>query len=123
MRAVIAVNNLGYVGLDGELPWRNLADFKHFKKLTMGAELLVGYNTLQKLPPLKGRTVIEDKRGYFMPVTDSVWCIGGKKTYEKYAHQFSELHISHIDNNNIGDTMFPDLKNLSPDCKIFNYNF
>ncbi len=36
---------------------------------------------------------------------------------------FTELHISHIDNNDIGDIMFPNLMNLSPDCKIYNYYF
>jgi len=51
------------------------------------------------------------------------WCIGGKKTYEKYCQYFTELHISHIDNNSIGDIMFPDLRNLNPNCKIYNYNF
>ena len=50
-------------------------------------------------------------------------CIGGKKTYEKYAKYFTELHISHINDNQVGDTTFPDLKNLNKDCKIFNYYF
>jgi len=36
---------------------------------------------------------------------------------------FTELHISHIDNNDIGDVTFPNLSNLNPDCKIYNYNF
>jgi len=56
-------------------------------------------------------------------VTNVDWCIGGKKTYEKYAKYFTELHISHIDNNDIGDIMFPDLRDLNKDCKIFNYHF
>ena len=34
-----------------------------------------------------------------------------------------ELHISHIDNDDIGDVTFPDLTNLNPECKIFNYTF
>ena len=54
---------------------------------------------------------------------DVDWCIGGKKTYEKYAPFFTELHISHIDNNDIGDVMFPNFIDLNSDCKIFNYNY
>jgi hypothetical protein len=56
-------------------------------------------------------------------ITDIDWCIGGKRTYEKYCHLFTELHISHINDNSIGNVTFPDLSNLNKTCKIFNYNF
>lgn len=121
MRAIIAVNNLGYIGKNNTMLWYCPEDFKHFKEKTMGGKLLVGYNTSLELPPLKGREVVIDTRGYYN--TDIDWCIGGKKTYEKYAHLFSELHISHINNNEIGDIMFPDLQNLNKECKVFNYYF
>ena len=131
MKAILAVNNIGMVGLEGGLPWRNLKDFQHFKKMTMGGVLVCGYNTYQTLPELKGRDVMVDLRPYvfetweaFMHGNDrELWCIGGKKTYEKYAPYFTEIHISHIDDNTIGDTSFPDLSNLNPDCKVFNYHF
>ena len=115
--------NKNYIGLNGELPWRSSKDLTHFKEMTNGCKLLVGYNTALKLPKLSNREVIIDPRGELYPVTDDMWCIGGKKTYEKYAHLIKELHISHIDNNEIGDVTFPDLHNLNPDCKIFNYYF
>ena len=124
LRAVIAVNNLGYIGLDNGLPWRCKEDFQHFKKLTEGGRLLVGYNTYQTLPPLKGREIIlltKDLTEEDFKTID--WCIGGRKTYECMSDLFTELHISHIDDNTIGDVMFPDLKCLHPDCKIFNYYF
>lgn len=125
MKAILAVNNLGYVGLNYGLPWYCPEDFKHFKELTKESVVLVGYNTFKTLPPLKQREIWVDE---FTSITHPSlkyidWCIGGKATYEKYASLFKELHISHIDNNTIGDTMFPDLKNLSSDCKIFNYYF
>ena len=120
MKAIIAVNNLGYIGLNNKLLWSSSGDLSHFVKLTMGQKLLVGYNTSLELPPLKNRTILIDNRDELLGAD---WCIGGKKTYEKYAHLFTELHISHIDDNNIGDVMFPDLKNLNPECKIFNYHF
>ena len=95
----------------------------------MGSTLLVGYNTFHKLPHLKGRTIILDDRGRLIEDIDDVedidevWCIGGKKTYEKYAPYFKEIHISHIDDTTIGDTSFPDLSGIHPDCTIFNYHF
>ena len=121
MRAIIAVNNLGFIGIGNKMLWNCPEDFKHFKENTMGCSLLVGYNTSLELPTLKGREVIIDTREEFNFEVD--WCIGGKKTYEKYAPFVTELHISHIDNNDIGDVVFPDFTTLNPDCKIFNYHF
>ena len=121
MRAIIAVNNLGYTGLNNELLWKSQQDMSHFVKTTLNQRLLVGYNTSINLPKLKNREIVIDNREE--EVTNIDWCIGGKKTYEKYAKYFTELHISHIDNNDIGDIMFPDLKDLNVECKIFNYYF
>ena len=121
MRAIIAVNNLGYIGLNNELLWKSQQDMSHFVKTTLNQRLLVGYNTSINLPKLKNREIVIDYREE--EVTNIDWCIGGKKTYEKYAKYFTELHISHIDNNDIGDIMFPDLKDLNVECKIFNYYF
>ena len=121
MRAVIAINNLGFIGLDDKLLWYNSEDLKHFKKLTLNQRLLVGYRTAQSLPPLKNRELVVDERDKF--ITDIDWCIGGKKTYEKYCHLFTELHISHIDDNNIGNVTIPDFTNLNKSCIIFNYHF
>ena len=122
MKAIIAVNNLGFIGIGDKLLWYNSEDLKHFKNLTLNQTLLVGYRTYQSLPPLKNRTVIVDERG-ILNLNPIDWCIGGKNTYEKYSPYFTELHISHIDDNQIGDVVFPNLTNLNPNCKIFNYHF
>ena len=124
MKGIIAINNLGYIGKDNKLMWKSSEDLQHFKRLTEGSRCLVGYNTYLQLPPLTNRTVIVDERvGLIEADRQNIdWCIGGKKTYEKYVKFFTEIHISHIDNNDIGDTMLPMLL-LDPDCKIFNYYF
>jgi dihydrofolate reductase len=123
MKAIIAVNNLGFIGKGDKLLWYSSDDLKHFKKLTIGGKLLVGYRTASSLPKLSNRELIIDYRqsNYFRVDVD--WCVGGKKTYEKYCQYFTELHISHINNNEIGDVVFPDLTKLNPDCKIYNYYF
>jgi dihydrofolate reductase len=121
MKGIIAVNSMSYIGINNELLWKSQQDMSHFVKQTLNQRLLVGYNTSLNLPKLKNREVIVDERD--KEIIDVDWCIGGKKTYEKYAKYFTELHISHIDNNDIGDIMFPDLRDLNPDCKIFNYYF
>jgi len=139
MKAIIAVNNIGFIGKDNKLFWRSKNDLQHFKTLTNNKVLLCGYNTYQTLPKVvkERTTVICDTRNQFHLVGETinsegvkivsiyanVWCIGGKKTYEKYAPYFTELHISHINHNGIGDCMFPDFSKLNPNCKIFNYYF
>jgi len=122
LRAVVAVNNLGFIGLGNKMLWNCKDDLQHFKRLTEYSRLLVGYRTAEALPPLKNRILIIDDRDIYNHIGVD-WCIGGKKTYEKYAPFFTELHISHIDNNEIGDVTFPNLTNLNPNCKIFNYYF
>jgi dihydrofolate reductase len=121
MRAIIAMNNLGFIGKGNTLLWHNSDDLRHFKTLTDGGILLVGYNTFSELPILKNRELIIDTRNEFHFNVD--WCIGGKKTYEKYSPFFTELHISHIDNNDIGNVTFPNFIDLNPNCKIFNYQY
>ena len=124
MRAIIAVNNLGFIGLDKRLLWYSKGDLEHFKNMTINSTLLVGYNTYCELPKLKNRNIILDIRGKeLVDINDIDWCIGGRKTYEKYSHLFTELHISHIDDNTIGNICFPDLSGLNRQCKIYNYNF
>jgi len=124
MKAIIGKNNLSFIGINNRLLWNCPEDLKLFKNLTNNSKLLVGYNTYSTLPQLKNRILVIDERNSLLNnVSDIDWCIGGKKTYEKYCHLFTELHISHINDNNIGDTMFPDFRNLNKDCKIFNYYF
>lgn len=125
MRGIIAVNKLGYIGLNGHLPWKSSEDLQHFKKLTMGGKLLVGYNTSKLLPDLSGREIIiDDDYDPYIRYDEIDWCIGGKSTYEKYCNRFTELHISHINDETIGDTKAPDFKDLDWDnCKIFHYYF
>ena len=125
MKAIICKNAAGYIGDKGRLLWHCKDELKHFASLTAGSTLLVGYNTYQHLPILKNRTVRTDKRdGLFEDLHLIDWCIGGAKTYDKYAHLFTELHISTIVNDyQVGDTLMPKLLNLNPECKIFNYEF
>jgi len=141
MKAILAVNNLGFIGLKDGLPWRSRADFKHFKEMTMGGTLLVGSTTASTLPPLKGRKIVvahrdmvfhdiisdDEPNGFWVLYNEEWvkidWCIGGKLTYERFSPVFTELHISHINDNTIGDVGFPSFNSLNINCKIFNYHF
>lgn len=123
MKAILAINNKGYIGLKGNLPWTCSEDLKHFKKETMGGKLLVGYRTAQTLPKLSGREIVIYDKFSTEDYTNVDWCIGGKVTYEKFCHLFTELHVSIIDDDTVGDVSSPDLRNLNPNCVIFEYHF
>lgn len=123
MKAIIARNNNQSIGLNGELPWKSRQDLNHFKELTMDCKLLVGYTTSLKLPPLKGREIIVDDETKQIDYNEIDWCCGGKYTYEKFCHLFTELHVSIIDDDTVGDTIFPELSNLNLDCKVYYYNY
>lgn len=124
MKAIMAVNKYGHIGLNGKLPWKCEEDLLHFKELTMGCKLLVGFRTFSTLPDLPGREIIVyDKNNKTANYEQADWCIGGKSTYNDFCHLFTELHISHIDDETIGDTIMPNLDNLNPDCKVFHYYF
>jgi dihydrofolate reductase len=125
MKAIICKNALGYIGDKGRLLWHCKAELQHFAQLTANSQLLVGYNTYINLPILRGRQVrLDASDGLFQDLHLIDWCIGGAKTYDKYAHLFAELHISTIVNDfQKGDTLMPKLENLNPRCKIFNYEF
>ena len=77
------------------------------------------------LPSLSNRELIVVDRDIKLTshYYDVEWCIEGKKTYEQFCDVFTELHISHIDNNYVGNVTFPDFSNLNPKCEIFNYKF
>jgi len=47
---VVARADNGVIGKDGGLPWHIPADLKHFKRVTMGAPMIMGRRTFQSLP-------------------------------------------------------------------------
>jgi dihydrofolate reductase len=127
MKLIIAVNKLGFIGLNDDLPWGRKCpdDLKHFKKMTMGSKCLVGRKTFEKLPPLKGRELIVVGTGYHT-LEEALamkpdFVIGGKRLYESVAHLCNEFHISEIEDDTIGDTLFPMIDMIHGE--VFKYQF
>ncbi|HET7531304.1 MAG TPA: dihydrofolate reductase [Mycobacteriales bacterium] len=91
------------IGQDGGLPWQLPEDQQMFKRLTMGATVVMGRVTWDSLPasvrPLPGRrnVVLTTDRGWAAPGADvahdlatalddsagDVWVIGGARVYEQ----------------------------------------
>jgi dihydrofolate reductase len=56
---IVAASQNNIIGRNGELPWRLPADLAHFKRLTMGAAILMGRKTYDSIGrPLPGRKSI-----------------------------------------------------------------
>ena len=47
---IVACDRTGAIGKDGDLPWRQSTDLQHFKKITMGSNLIMGRKTWDSLP-------------------------------------------------------------------------
>lgn len=124
MKGIIAINKAGYIGLNNNLPWKSKTDFAHFRKMTLNSKLLVGYRTSLSLPYLDAREIIiYDNNDISTDYNKVDWCIGGKATYEHFCDRFTELHISHINDETEGDTMEPDFRNLNFNCRIYHHYF
>ncbi len=129
MKAIVAVNNNFHIGKKGTMMWRCSADLKHFKALTEGQKCLVGNTTKKGLPPLKNRELLVVSRSGeegTMSLKEALeqkpdWLIGGEQLYTELLNQCTELHISHINDNTIGDAMFHIPANFQG--QIFHYYF
>lgn len=127
LKAIMAVNQLGYIGLNGDLPWGRECpkDLKHFKSATMGQRLLVGANTFRGLPKLSGRELVVVGSDYHSLDAalskDCDWIIGGKSIYEQTMDKWDILYLSVIIDNTIGDTMCPDLSRFKGQKILFEF--
>jgi dihydrofolate reductase len=104
------------IGSAGSIPWRLPEEQQHFKRLTMGAAVVMGRGTWESLPetvrPLAGRRniVLTGRPSYDAPGADvmssledalaavdgDVWVIGGASVYEQalaYADQVVRTRV------------------------------
>ena len=108
------------IGIGNTLPWRIPSDLKHFKKMTNGASVIMGYNTMLSLgKPLPGRKnyvltrfketnlpegficvqMVQGLRDFIAIIgkRENLWVIGGAKTYEILAPYVERWIITEID--------------------------
>lgn len=142
MKLIVAINNLGYIGKDGKLLIKCKADMQHFRKLTTSKTInqcIVGRKTYEQCIGIKGlpnrslwvvgtghntlyeavSACLQDCSG----ISDKVdtWVIGGAEIYSQLLPLCTELHISHIDDDSVGDVIFLIPENYRG--KVFHYYF
>lgn len=121
------------IGRDNQLLWHIPADLQHFKKLTAHHPVIMGRKTFMSIlkilgKPLPGRTnIIITRDKNYQPtgaktahsLTDAISIAsdenpveihigGGGEIYKQALPLVSRLHITWVDNNITGDTIFPD---------------
>ena len=126
---IAAVANNGVIGSKNAIPWHIPQDMKRFRELTTGKIVLMGRNTWESLPakfrPLPNRLniVITRQANYSVPngverytsvdealtahQNKDIVVIGGGEIYRATIDQADTLHITHLNTEYEGDTLFP----------------
>ena len=132
---IVAMDESGFIGKDGSLPWRMSSDLRRFKDLTSGDgfnAVVMGRKTWDSLPgqyrPLPDRTNIVMSRDSGLQIDgaevalydgraveigysegcDELWVIGGAEIYELMIQRCEEIHVTIVHTSVEGDARFPD---------------
>jgi dihydrofolate reductase len=130
MKAIAAMAENRVIGGDGRIPWHLPADFKWFKRATMGGVIVMGRKTFESLGrPLPGRENVVVSRTMLdctgvqiirdidavsddaFPGRD-VWVIGGGELYRALLPRCSDLFLSEVRGVYEGDAFFPSIDGL-----------
>ncbi len=129
----MAANNV--IGRDGDMPWKLSTDLKRFKALTLGKPLVMGRKTFESVggKPLPGRPHVIVSRGAEIAMpgvsmarsleealerareiaietgVDEVCIAGGGEIYRQALPFADVLHVTYVDAEVDGDTVFPEI--------------
>lgn len=131
---VVAIARNGVIGSNGDMPWRLSTDLKRFKAITMGKPVIMGRKTYQsvgKALPGRRNLVITRNKGFVLPDADvflslddalesarktaaaeghsEVCIIGGGEIYRQSLPFADILHVTYVDSDPEGDTVFPEI--------------
>lgn len=117
MRALIAaVSPEGAIGLDGTIPWRHPGDLRRFKRLTLGAAVVMGRLTWESMgqralpgrrnvvvtsTPLPGVETYRDVGAALAAIEGSapapdVWFIGGARIYAAAMEHADLIDLTYV---------------------------
>ncbi|MEE2811982.1 MAG: dihydrofolate reductase [Candidatus Thermoplasmatota archaeon] len=132
---IVAMDENGCIGNQGNLPWRLKSDMVRFKSLTEGDgynAVIMGRKTWDSLPetfrPLPERVNIVMSRDTkwsadgadaalypgraieiaYAEACDECWIIGGAQIYAMYLDKVEEIHVTTVHTTSKGDVSFPE---------------
>ena len=131
---IAAAASNGAIGLEGGMPWHISEDLKYFKRVTMGAPVIMGRKTYASIgSALPGRANIVITRNTAFSSDDAdvvydvaaglrkaqaiaeidgsaeVFVIGGAEIYAQVLAAADRIYLTEIDGEFPGDAFFPDL--------------
>jgi len=114
------------IGIRNTLPWHLPADFRHFKKTTLGKPVLMGRKTYDSIgKPLPGRMniIVTQDKSFQAPGTvivhsieealqaagntEEIMVIGGASFYAQLLPRADRLYLTLVHHNFEGDAWFP----------------
>ena len=135
MAMIVAMDEDGCIGKQGDLPWRLKSDMIRFKDLTEADgynAVIMGRKTWDSLPnsfqPLPERVNIVMSRDIgwshdeaevalyhgraieiaYAEACDECWVIGGAQIYEMFIDRVDEIHVTTVHTSGSGDVKFPE---------------
>ncbi len=123
---IVAIADNGAIGVRGDLPWHISEDLKYFKRVTLGAPVIMGRGTWESIGrPLPGRKNIVVTRSDIPGVTcvrslkaafeaaegaEKCFVIGGAKLYKTALDEVDRLYVTHVHTNiSDADAYFPEI--------------
>ena len=121
---IAAVSENGIIGDNNQLPWKQSADLKRFKRLTFRKPIVMGRKTWGSLPGLlddrwhavltRDKYFIANQCRIYNSIEDitrmqgmDIFVIGGASIYEQFLPHADRAHITVIHASISGDTLFP----------------
>lgn len=104
---IFACDEKGAIGKEGDLPWRQSTDLKHFKRTTLEKIVVMGRKTWESLgqPLPKRRNIVMTRQGVdddvetmsfeqvmLLAEEHEVMIIGGGEIYELFLEHAKEIH-------------------------------
>ncbi len=124
---IVAMDEKGVIGLEGDLPWRLSADLKHFRAITMSKPLIMGRKTHESIGrPLPGRknivltrandfdaegcTIVHSLDDAFQAAgdVDEIIIMGGSRIYDQSLARAGRLYLTEVHADIGGDVYFPE---------------
>lgn len=126
---IVTVSNNFVIGKDNKLLWHLPDDFKRFKELTSGCNVIMGRKTFESLPkPLPNRKniIITRNVDYIVPdgcivvssledalkvesISEDTYIIGGGEIYKQSMDIVDKLEVTLVNKHVDGDTYFDNI--------------